>query len=358
MKVINSLSVLKFFALAAVLGVSCSAQAQSSARQQQKITPTTADDGAAQDAVVIYRHLKPVKTATGSATKIRDFAPRRESARGKASRPSSPGSGGDLRFLGDLSYLGGAVVELAESHAIYLLPNGNCPVATCWGDPETFLADLARSDLIHVTDQYAGQFSGNRYTLGSSSQISYTPPVKPLTDGNILAVVHAVAAASGETGYGHIYHVFLPPGQDECFTATDGICYSPDNDATFVFCAYHSSVDFRDIGHVLYSVEPFQNVAGCNVKPGTPNGQLVDSTNSTLSHELIETITDPDGDAWFNFSSEALAGAEIADECVFFVFIPPSTVFSDPSPFKVRGHRYAVQPEYSNITHACTIAED
>jgi hypothetical protein len=30
-------------------------------------------------------------------------------------------------------------------------------------------------------------------------------------------------------------------------------------------------------------------VLGCQVRPGTPNGQWVDSTNDALSHELFET---------------------------------------------------------------------
>jgi len=90
----------------------------------------------------------------------------------------------------------------------------------------------------------------------------------------MLAVVHAVASATGDTGYGHIFHVFLAPGQDECFDSSFSVCYSPDNNNSFFFCAYHGSVDFSDIGHVLYSVEPFQNVPGCQVRPGTPNGQL------------------------------------------------------------------------------------
>ena len=43
-------------------------------------------------------------------------------------------------------------------------------------------------------------------------------------------------------------------------------------------------MDFTDIGHVLYSVEAYQNVPGSNVRAGTPNGELVDSTNNDLSH--------------------------------------------------------------------------
>jgi len=53
-----------------------------------------------------------------------------------------------------------------------------------------------------------------------------------------------------------------------------------------------------DIGETLYSVEPSQNVSGCSVPPGGPQGQLADSTYNVLSHESIETSTDPDGTAW------------------------------------------------------------
>jgi hypothetical protein len=248
--------------------------------------------------------------------------------------------------------LGGAVVGSAESHAILLLPNGTCPIATCWGDPEGFLRDLGRSEFIHVVDQYIGQSDGDRYTVGQGATINYVPPATPLIGHDIRALVHAVASATGQTGYGHVYHVFLPPGQDECFNASFSVCYSPDNPNTFAFCGYHSHINFTDIGHVLYSVEPFQNVSGCSVKPGTPNGQLVDSTNNTLSHEMIETITDPDGTAWSNSSLVVLAGTEIADECSFFTVIGQN-VFFDPLSFRIGRHKYGVQPEYSNAGHDC-----
>lgn len=261
---------------------------------------------------------------------------------------------GNVRFPGDLTYLGGPVVEFAESHAIFLLPNGQCPVAQCWGDPEGFLRDVSSSNFIHLVDQYVGLNANRRYDLGGGASLSYSPPATPLTDLDMLAVVHAVASASGNSGYSHIFHVFLPPGQDECFDSTFSVCYSPDNPASFFFCAYHGSVDFKDIGHVLYSVEPFQNVPGCQLRPGTPNGQLADSTNSTLSHELIETITDPDGNAWFNISDDVLLGEEIADECAF-VFFTPTNAFGDPFVFRIGGKPYATQPEYSNELHACSI---
>jgi hypothetical protein len=336
------------------------ARAQGSSQDEVKSGPTASDKAAAEEASIVYRHANPAHTSAGSKLKRKDIAPELESSAAPSGAAAGTTADNDqLRFPADLTYNGGAVVPVAEMHSIFLLPNGSCPIAKCWGDPEGFLRDLRISEFIHITDQYVGATSNNRYPVGGHTLISYkpTPKTAPLTDADMMAVVHAVASASGQAGYSHIYHVFLPPGQDECFTATDGMCYSPDVPKTFAFCAYHNSVDFKDIGHVLYSVEPFQNVGGCAVRPGTPNGQLVDSTNNALSHETFETITDPDGTAWFNFTATVLAGFEIGDECDFFVVLPtsPKTVaaFGDPSVFTIGNHRYAVQPEYANNEHAC-----
>jgi hypothetical protein len=322
------------------------AKAQSSMEGKQKITPSVADQQAAQESNLIYRHARPANTAAGRAMKSE------ESGTAPSTKSTSITDSTGLRFPGDVTYLGGPVVTSAESHAIYLIPNGNClSIANCWGNPEGFLTDLANSDFVHLLDQYTG-LSGS-YTVGPNAIIAYRQTPAIFTDADLQVFVHAVASKEG-SGYGHIYHVFLPPGQDECFSHPSKTCYSPDNPKTFIFCAYHTSVQFKDIGHVLYSVEPFQDVPGCSVPLGTPNGQLVDSTNNSLSHELFETISDPDGNAWINFSLIVLNGAEIGDECSFFTVIA-SGAFFDPSVFTIGSHLYAVQPEYSNSAHACAV---
>jgi len=247
-------------------------------------------------------------------------------------------------------------VKSAVSHAIYLQrqPGGNCTMATCWGDPEAFLRDLGNSDFIHVIDQYVGLFSNNRYTVGFHATVNYTPPAGPLLDSDIAAIVHAVAVQTGASGYGHVYHVFLPPGQDEC--AVPGYCYSPDNDATFYFCAYHDSTDFPDIGHVLFTVHPYANVPGCQVQPGTPNGTLIDTVNDAVGHEMFETITDPDGDTWRNDSGAFnLGNYEVADECQFYVVVGGQAYGNVPT-FQIGAHRYSMQLIYSNEQHACSSA--
>jgi hypothetical protein len=365
----KGLLVLTFFAVVVILGTqtASSVLAQDTPRAQRKIQLSAADDTAAAEATVDYGHALPAKTDAGAALRHSDQSSLASRAAGRSDRSSDDFNHGEgeeldrLRFPGDLSFFGGPTVPFAQSHPIFLASSDGttCPANTCWGDPNTFLGDFGRSGLSHVTDQYVGQFADNRYTLGDEFILPFTPRATPLIDANIRAIVHAAAVLSGESGFNHEFHVFLPPGQDECFSAAFTTCYSPDNPGSFAFCAYHSSVTFKDVGLVLYSVEPFQNVPGCNVRPGTVNGQLIDSTNSTLSHELIETITDPRGNAWFNFTDNGLAGEEIGDECqlITLIQVAPNhlAVFGDPIEFRVGRHNFATQPEYSNEDHACAI---
>ncbi|HJZ64247.1 MAG TPA: hypothetical protein VKD70_08015 [Candidatus Acidoferrum sp.] len=366
-KGVSFFAIVSSAALISSLTASSPTVAQTAPQPPRNLQLTPIDTTAAEEATIVFQHVHPANTDAGAA-----FTQNKISTPGKrANSTSSPNSStvpfigtnglDQNRFPADLSYFGGAVVPFAQSHPIFLLPHGSCPVATCWGNPESFLNDFGFSDLARIIDQYVGAHASNRYTLGDDFSFPYTPPATPLTDGTMRAIVHAAVLASGERGYEHIFHVFLPPGQDECFSSAATVCYSPDKPSSFVFCAYHNSVTFSDVGHVLYTVEPFQNVPGCQVRPGTPNGQLIDSTNSNLSHELIETITDPDGDAWFNFTTNSLAGQEIADECQFLSIIQVSptsfAVFNDPTVFTVGKHLYATQPEYNNLDHACGVSQ-
>jgi hypothetical protein len=256
----------------------------------------------------------------------------------KAAAAAATGPKSAVAFYpGDLSYQGGKVLKTAESNNLYV----NC-AASCWGNPATFLRRLGQSNFIHVTDQYVNDTASDRYTVGAAGSLSY-PTVAPLGDNDLLQIVHAGASALG-SGYEHVFHIFLPKGVDVCFTGTSE-CYSPDNPSTFAFCAFHASVNFSDVGHVLYTVEPFQNVPGCAVGRPSPNGVLADSTASVLSHELIETITDPDGDAWWITNDLDLEFAEIGDVC------QNSTLVYAVS--NLPGRNYEIQPEYSNQAHAC-----
>ena len=308
---------------------------------------TVNDEIAAQDIAGHHVHLHPARSSAAALGRYEDTevrvgnAPQEffntESTSSLSLVSTVPGVPAPGFYPADMSNPAHAkVLAATQSNNVYV----NC-AASCWGTPSNFLARLATSSFIHVTDEYVGNTGNDRYTVGTATSISAPLPAK-LTSANILQFVHTAAHAHG-SGYGHVYHIFLRSGVDVC--TSSNVCYSPDNPVTFKFCAYHGAVDFQDIGHVLYTVEPYQNVAGCSVAQPTPNGALVDSTSSTLSHELIESITDPDGTAWFARGSLPEFGAEIADIC--------ENPFGHYAAFLISGKSYAIQPEYSNRYHAC-----
>jgi len=96
---------------------------------------------------------------------------------------------------------------------------------------------------------------------------------------------------------------------------------------------------------------PYQNVEFCQEAPPNPNEAMADSTNGTLVHEVFETITDPLGDAWMQTYTQVLFGNEIGDVCE----LQPNGFLQIPDPtFKINGHVYQAQLEYSNSSHNCT----
>jgi len=319
-----------------------------------RITVSAADQLSAASAVHVYSHVHYARTAAGMAARSAAAASRKPAA---APAISAPGIVGPsfTENPGNVTYQGGLAVQYAVSHAVYVNPGQQCTIASCWGNPEGFLSDVGQSEFMHILDQYLAIQSNGRYTVGSRAVLTGALPNNPLAESDLIAILHGVVAATGAGGYGNIYHLFLPPGVDTCFGANSSSgCYSPDNPSTFVFCAYHDSVTYSDLGHVLFTVEPWQGAgSGCEDSPvGAPNSQLIDSTDDTLSHELFETISDPDGTAWWNAVDLALYGNEMADECLF---IGPTNYFAPPT-FSINGHLYRVQSEYSNEKRACAVA--
>ncbi|HEY3618913.1 MAG TPA: hypothetical protein VGK96_19050 [Candidatus Sulfotelmatobacter sp.] len=340
--------------LSTILIVATFLTAEMSAQDEIRLDVSAADQVAATYNVSNFRyHIFPAGTSAGKAAMaVHNFGtPTAGHANAVTlSIPSVPAPG----FYGeDLVYFGGAKLATTKSNPVYVNMSSCGGVAACWGNPVRFLSDLSNSTFIHLTDQYVGTTANNRYP--PSTSVAATVPLfvsNVVGQNDILAIVHTAAKALG-AGYGHIYHVFLPPGVDTCFDLTN-ICYSPDNPPSFVFCAYHGSVTFGDIGHVLLSVEPYQNVPGCQAAPPNPNGILADSTNSVLSHELIEAITDPDpGSGWVAAKSLIVNGAEIGDLCE--PLGNSNAQFLDPT-LTLNGRKYELQLEYGNNYHACTPA--
>lgn len=282
----------------------------------------------------------------------------------KVSKSNPTGVKPQTEYPMDMYFHGGQVIASAAQHALYVSissPAISCTnVSSCWGAPMTFLKDMnatlaSSTGYMHLLDQYAGSTAANRYPTSSNVNVTYGPIYKDseggytLGESDMLSILHAGVAALVKNGtvptnpgYAHEFHIFIPKGIDHCLDA--GYCYSPDFTGPWVFCAYHGSTDFSDLGHVVFSVEPYQNVPGCQSNPAWTNttgiGILANSTDNVLSHELFESISDPDptiAAAYFN-----MYGMEIGDVCQPWVF-----------PLTVGTHNYSIQTEYSNTDHGC-----
>ncbi len=252
------------------------------------------------------------------------------------SRAARAGGGG-LIYPDDLTNYGGPVMKSLAAHDIYV----NCPAKnqSCWGAPEAFQIHLQGSSFAALLKQYTGR-GPSAYSFGDSTAVSF-PVFKGTAfyENDLFAIIHQVAAKLKKTGYADIYHVFLPQGTDTCFDFSKQ-CYSPDRTAAFAFCAYHGTVKFSDLGLVVYSIEPYQDISFCATKKSSGASEVTNSTISTLAHETFEAITDPGPKlAWYNN-----AGGELGDECQFFV-----------SSVKIGGLAYNSQPMYSNKYHACAV---
>ena len=283
------------------------------------ITPSTGTSAVRSAAAPAYRvlsytyHVMPLRTS---------------------SRGTRPNAGG-LMYPDDLTNYGGPMMKSAAAHNIYV----NCPAKnqSCWGSPEAFQTGLKGSSFAGMLAQYTGS-GPNAYGFADSTAVSFTVfKGTALYENDLFAIIHQVAAKVKKSGYADIYHVFLPKGTDTCFDFSKQ-CYSPDHNPTFWFCAYHGTVKFSDLGLVIYSIEPYQDISFCATKKSSGASEVTNSTISTLAHETFEAITDPGPRlAWYNY-----VGGEVADECEFFV-----------SRVKIKGVVYNSQPMYSNKYHAC-----
>lgn len=235
----------------------------------------------------------------------------------------------------DLANNGGPVMTGATVYNIIV----NAQDESTWGGKiAQFENDLFGSGMINILDQYIGQSASGAFAYGGDVSVTYDTS-QQLGDQDIYNIIYQVAQTNG-VGYNNIYNVFLDSTVSQCSQNAGG-CYGQQ------YCAYHGNTDYSDIGHVIYSVEPYQDIRGCQISSGSasPNGSLVDSTASTLSHEMFEAFTDPDvpgNVAWYN-----QAMGEIGDICAPARGVTTGQVTLGSDVFEI-------QSEYSNNVHDCS----
>jgi hypothetical protein len=158
----------------------------------------------------------------------------------------------------------------------------------------------------------------------------------------------------------HLYLYFLPKGVETCFSSINGAGGgSCSINANPGFCGYHAFGSPPLVADMNYAVVDSPLGWTCSSDAGsntggnqTPNNNIdADSEISITSHEIIETITDPQGNAWFDSSGTA---GEIGDDCAY--------IFGDSLSFQgsaghrynqaINAHHYFIQLEFSNRDYA------
>jgi hypothetical protein len=267
------------------------------------------------------------------------------------------GAGG-AQGLGNLRYHNGPVELTNKVYAIYWVPSGYTVSSSYESLISRFFTDVAAANG-STSNVY---YSDTQYYNSSNQHIAYsstyggsvvdtnplpasgcTDSVTPvcLSDAQIQSEVARVAAAQG---WSH-----NPNNEFFMFTAKNiGSCVSSSECSFSYYCAYHSWFGSGSTV-TLYANMPYADTdpSACDAE-SHPNGDDADATINVTSHEHNETITDEQGNAWYD-----LEGYENGDKCAWnFGSQIGSTSHGNYNQL-INGDPYELQLEYSNAHRTC-----
>jgi PKD repeat protein len=281
--------------------------------------------------------------------------------------------------FGNLDYNGGPVMPSNSDYLIFWAPTGTQPYAAGYKTGlNTYFNDLAANNGGHqntdsVATQYndsAGEFAKYQVTNGGMPPDTHPYPTSGcgagaapsgtpcLTDAQIQTELQRFATANTLTkDLSHEYFVLLPPAVVTCFDSNpmDG-CDANSN--LPAYCAYHGNTPYTPGQPVIiYAVDPYVvGNGGCDDN-NHPNGPSDGAIEGGLSHEHLESVTDPiPNTAWTDFATGAVSGFEMGDKCATQTGSPLGGDGSTAHPFFnqiIDGHDYWYQEEWSNQGFQC-----
>lgn len=177
----------------------------------------------------------------------------------------------------------------------------------------------------------------------ASSCTNSATPGNCITDTQIQAEISKVMSINGWTGgINKIFLLYTSSGEGSCFDASSTSC------AYLQYCAYHSSF-MSGSTPIVYTNQPYADPTYCQSTGQTlPNGDVGDLAANVASHEIIEAVTDPLLNAWYDS-----AGNEIGDLCAWTF---GTNAWSGPKALGNQmwnGSIFELQQEYDNNAGAC-----
>jgi hypothetical protein len=299
----------------------------------------------------LWGYIALIWSALPTPAQIQNGVPTRDASAASASAPAGA----------HLSYFGGPIVS--KPHIVQVLYGAgsyNAHVAgTLVPTMGNFFADLlgTNSGYITLLGQYSTVFSGGTNQGLANGTFDGIFQITPsagnngsiIDDSNIQAELLAQINAGqlpapvigGQGNVNTIYMIYFPPGK----TITAGgqtSCVVPG------FCGYHSTTsNTLNSKHLLYGVIPDLKLgSGCSNICGTST--VFGNYTSVTSHELSETITDPDVGIATSFAAPLAwydpNNGEIGDICN-----------QQQGSYTANGTTYTIQLEFSNAANDCVL---
>jgi len=230
-----------------------------------------------------------------------------------------------------MTYHNGPVQHTQKIFTVFWFPTGNTIPAGYQTTINQFVQDLNGTPYYTIASQYSDT-TGNIDTAvlygGTWLDTTNAFPSSTLSYSDLLAEINRAKVANGWTSDANTYfQVYTPTGIGTTLGSN--------------FCGLHWFAN-PAIGQILFPQ------SGCFPGPPYPNNQVVDSAINTSAHEIMETVTDPQGNAWFLGD----ASGEIGDLCNFNF----GSRAIDGSNVTLSGHPYIIQTEWSNAGSACRLS--
>jgi hypothetical protein len=243
-------------------------------------------------------------------------------------------AGGSASTTSPILYHGGPV--MLGTTNVYFIWYGNWTNNTAVSLLSHLASNIGGSPYFNINTTYsngAGAHVSNsvRYVTSTTDNYSQTTS---LSDAGVQNVVSsAITSGRLPKDSNAVYFVLTSADVNE----TSGFCTQ--------YCGWHthSTIGGADIKYAFVG-NPDRCPSACEAQSTSPNGNPgADGMASILSHELEESVTDPDLNAWFD-----RRGAENADKCAWTF----GTVFAaaNGSAYNVvlGGTQYLIQRNWVN----------
>lgn len=262
--------------------------------------------------------------------RVFDINPKKE-AKGAGAKATKTTSG--------ISFHGGRVMT---SGAVTVVPIW---YGTGWSDTKKalvagFLANLGGSGYYNINSTYtdAAHVAVPNLPISVNPGVDMTnyPFGRSVSDAGVEAAVQLAARTAGVAGP-TVQYAFLG---DDTTTLSSGYATQ--------YCGWHTytNVGTANVTYLATIDTPSWAMNACSVQSTSPNGYAgTDAMLSVLAHEVVESVTDPNLNAWYD-----TRGYENADKCAWT--FGSTSLATNGSRYNVTlgGKQYLIQQNWVNAS--------